>query len=469
VTYTDTTTSVFTQSLSDWFVPQNYPGESKAIPMAYRDASNGTQNPNTYYLFGYSFTLNSAKTVSSITLPNNNNVIVVAITLTSASTSPDFSISAGPASQSVTQGGAAGYTATVTALNGFSGSVSLSAGGLPTGATASFNPTSVTGSGPSTVTISTLSTTPVGSYPVTITGTSGALLHTANVTLVVTATPDFSISAGPASQSVTQGSAAGYTATVTALNGFSGSVSLSAGGLPTGATASFNPTSVTGSGPSTVTISTLSTTPVGSYPVTITGTAGALQHSTSVTLVVSGTTSSGVQVNLGPYYNVSGIFTDGTTFPITSGLDRSGHGYSANLLGSVVNFQNTSMAIGPANVPNAVTSTTVVLPAGQFSSLAMLATGVNGLQTSQTFTVTYTDSTTSVFTQSLSDWFVPQNYPGESKAIPMAYRDASNGTQNPNTYYLFGYSFALNNAKTVSSITLPFNNNVAVIAITLNP
>ena len=39
------------------------------------------------------------------------------------------------------------YTATIGALNGFGGVVTLSATGLPTGATPSFSPATVTGAG----------------------------------------------------------------------------------------------------------------------------------------------------------------------------------------------------------------------------------------------------------------------------------------------------------------------------------
>src|SRR5215831_6110905 len=80
-----------------------------------------------------------------------------------------------------------------------------------------------------------------------------------------TPTPDFSLSASPSSQTVAQGSGTSYTATVTALNGFTGTVTFSASGLPAGASASFNPTSVTGSGSSTMTVTTSSTTPAGTY------------------------------------------------------------------------------------------------------------------------------------------------------------------------------------------------------------
>jgi hypothetical protein len=97
----------------------------------------------------------------------------------------------------------------------------------------------------------------------------------------------------------------------------------------------------------------------------------------------------------------------------------------------------------------------------------MLATGVNGNQTGQTFTVTYTDGTTATFTQSLSDWYTPQTYSGESEAMTTNYRDNSTGTTDGRVFYLYGYSFNLNSAKIVRSIALPQNRNVVVLAITL--
>ena len=103
--------------------------------------------------------------------------------------SPDFSLLMAPNSQTVTAGGTASYTATVGALNGFSGTVTLSASGLPAGTTASFNPDQVNGAGTSAVRLvtagSTQRSTPSGTYTVTITGVSGILQHSATVTLVV--------------------------------------------------------------------------------------------------------------------------------------------------------------------------------------------------------------------------------------------------------------------------------------------
>ena len=115
-----------------------------------------------------------------------------------------------------------------------------------------------------------------------------------------------------------------------------------------------------------------------------------------------------------------------------------------------------------------MSSTTVALPAGKFSTLKLLATGVNGNQISQKFIVTYTDGSTTTFTQSLSDWCTPQSYTGESKAILMSYRDNSNGTRDTRAMTLYGYTFSLSNAKTVKSITLPSNRNVVVLAMNLS-
>lgn len=206
-----------------------------------------------------------------------------------AAPTPDFSLTTSPSSQTVTVGGAASYTSTISALNGFTGTVTLTASGLPTGATATFNPSSVTTSGTSALTISTTSSTPAGTSTITISGTSGSLTHTSQVTLVVNAVavPDFSISATPASQTVIVGSGTSYTATIGSINGFGGTVSLSASGLPTGATATFTPATVTTSGTSSVAVTTSSSTPTGTFTITITGTSGSTSHGATVTLVVN--------------------------------------------------------------------------------------------------------------------------------------------------------------------------------------
>jgi len=177
---------------------------------------------------------------------------------------------------------------------------------------------------------------------------------------------------------------------------------------------------------------------------------------------------------LAGYYNRAGIYTDGTTFtnPATGGVDGGGYAYSGTLLGSSQTWSNTLFTFGPVNATNVISGTgqTIPLPAGNYSRLRMLGAGVNGSQASQPFIVTYTDATTTTFFQGFSDWFSPQNYAGESKAIPMGYRNHSDGSSSENNaLYLYGYNFALNPAKMVQSIQFPNNGNVIVAAISLVP
>jgi hypothetical protein len=91
-----------------------------------------------------------------------------------------------PASASVKHGSSTTYTITVSSPVGFTGQVTLSVSGLPSGATATFKPSSVKARGTSTLTVKTTTRTAVGTFTLTVRGTSGALVHQATATLVVT-------------------------------------------------------------------------------------------------------------------------------------------------------------------------------------------------------------------------------------------------------------------------------------------
>lgn len=179
-----------------------------------------------------------------------------------------------------------------------------------------------------------------------------------------------------------------------------------------------------------------------------------------------------VPANLSAYYNRAGMYSDGVAFtnPATGGADGGGAAYSASLLGGSQIWTNTLFNFGPANVTNIISAAgqVITLPPGNYSVLRMLASGVQGNQ-SASFMVRYTDGSASSFFQSMSDWFTPQNYSGETKAMVMGHRNSSNGTKDNRTFYLYGYSFKLNSAKVVQSITLPINANVLVTSISLVP
>src|SRR5260370_35995661 len=160
-----------------------------------------------------------------------------------SSSLPGFSLSASPSSLTFLQGAASSTTTTITIhpLNGFNGNVTLTASGLPSGVSASFGTNPATST--SLLTLSATGTVPVATYTVTISGASGTVSNTAGVTLTVNPVGNYTLSASPGSITVVQGTSGASTITVTPVNGFNSSVSLSASGLPSGVTATFNPTS----------------------------------------------------------------------------------------------------------------------------------------------------------------------------------------------------------------------------------
>jgi subtilisin family serine protease len=98
----------------------------------------------------------------------------------------------------------------------------------------------------------------------------------------------FSLDATPSRQAVSAGSGTSYMVAITPAGGFSGSVSLSVSGLPSGASASFTPNPVdlrTGTS-SMLSVTTSSTTTPDQYALTLIGVSGTLTSSTAVRLQV---------------------------------------------------------------------------------------------------------------------------------------------------------------------------------------
>jgi hypothetical protein len=102
----------------------------------------------------------------------------------------------------------------------------------------------------------------------------------------VAGNPDFTITATPPSQTVSKGGTTTYTVTIAAQNGFTGVVSFTVTGTRALDQETFSPTTVTGSGSTTLTIKASRFGRTGTFPLTITGTSGSLSHTANVTLVI---------------------------------------------------------------------------------------------------------------------------------------------------------------------------------------
>src|SRR5215471_3574885 len=148
-----------------------------------------------------------------------------------ASTPPpppqDFSISLSPTTVTVGANSSnSTFTVSVAGQNGFASSVSMAISGLPAGAaTSPTAPFNLTVGNSQIVTLSVPATVQAGSYTLTVSGTSGALTHSANLPLTVTAAQDFSIGLSPTAITAGVGtSSSSFTVSVTGQNGFSGNV-----------------------------------------------------------------------------------------------------------------------------------------------------------------------------------------------------------------------------------------------------
>ena len=361
---------------SEGFSPASVSGSGSATMSV---MTSGTTPAGTY-------TLTITGTSGSLTHQTTVSLQVNAVS------SGDFALSANSATITVAPGSSGTDTIIVTPSGGFNGSVGLSLSGLPPRTSSSFsvNPISITSGSPgsSLLTISTNKRTSKGNYPLTLTATSGSLTHTINLTLVVgtTSSPDFSISASPSSQTVAPGSGTSYGVSVTASGGFTGSVAFSASGLPTGATASFSPASVSGgSGSSTMSITTSPSTPTGTYTITITGTSTSATHSTTVTLVVG--TAAGGDFSLSASPGNVTLRGGGTAIYTISVTPASG----AN---PTVIFQlsgapgGSSAAFSPPSVTGSGSTTlSVLVPSGASGSYTLTITGTNTTGTSHTVSV----------------------------------------------------------------------------------
>jgi len=176
-----------------------------------------------------------------------------------------------PSPTPVTAGNSATSTVTATPMFGFNAPVTLSCAGLPSGASCAFNPPSIAnGSGTSALMITTSASLAAGTYPVQVKGTSGSIVNSAPVSLVVQAAPDFTIGpapGSPTSQTISAGQSASFTLALAGTGSFTGTVNMSCAITPTVTPAptcglSASSLQITGSGTQSVTVKVGTTAPV---------------------------------------------------------------------------------------------------------------------------------------------------------------------------------------------------------------
>jgi sugar lactone lactonase YvrE len=127
---------------------------------------------------------------ATLTVTDNNNAVSGSTqTVSLSGTGTDFTVSASPASQTISSGHTATYSIAVAPVSGFTGSISLTCNGGPPGSTCTIAPGSVALSGPAaangTVDLSTPQSDSHGTFPVVFTGASGTVMRSAAASLTI--------------------------------------------------------------------------------------------------------------------------------------------------------------------------------------------------------------------------------------------------------------------------------------------
>jgi hypothetical protein len=201
------------------------------------------------------------------------------------------------ATSSTTIGIDPGYTGnltfTTTNVNNYPpSSLTFSASGIPSGATATFSPNPLSiGTGPTTYTssfsIAVVKSGATGTFTVTVQATDGVITRTVTITVMI-GFGAFGITASPSTVYIWPGSSGQETVTISPLYGPYNPLALTAAGFPSCITSySFNPTTISppAGGSSTLTIATSSTCTFGSTStITVTAAAGKISQSTTFTL-----------------------------------------------------------------------------------------------------------------------------------------------------------------------------------------
>jgi len=324
------------------------------------------------------------------------------VTCTGGSGAPpqgSFSLTASAATLSIAQGAIGTDTISVTDVSPFSGSVTLAASGLPTGVTAAFATNPATGS--SVVTFTATSTAVAGASTITITGTSGTLTASATIALTILAAPtgSFSLTPSSTSLSLTDGTSATDTISIADVSPFSGSVTLSVSGLPTGVTAAFATNPATAS--SVLTLTASSTAAAGTSTVTVTGTSGTLTETTTIALTVKAASTG--SFSLTPS-STSVSLTDGASATDTISIVDVGS-FSGSVTLSVTGLPTgvtAAFATNPATSSSVLTLTASSTAAAATTSV--IVTGTSGsITATATIALTVSTGTSGTFTISAAE------------------------------------------------------------------
>jgi PKD repeat protein len=393
--------------------------QGEALTYAWNFGDSGTGSgvsPDHTYTAAGTYTV-------SLTVTDTSNLTSTAATSTATiaaaptAPAPDFSLSASPQSVALAAGASEVFDLSAPPLNGFSGVVTVTVSGLPTGVTQGASSYTLTAGVVSQVTLTAASTVSASIGAITVTASSGNLTHTAQVELTTGAPPDYSLTLSTEALSMVASTSQTITVTATAENGFTGAVAGTLTGLPNGVTAS----------PASFSL------PLG-MAVTVTLTAAGLTMGNNVVTVgsSSGTTAHNLPLSMN-------VGTQAQDFvlatPVSLNVAPGGTASFDVAAGGIGGFQGTvNIAVSglPAGVTANKSNFSVNLSPALVNSSTVTLTGASTLGSG---TVSFT-VTGSVGTQTHQNSVVLTQSPGNTESATV--NIASPGTAFPS--YFIGFS-----------------------------
>jgi hypothetical protein len=222
-----------------------------------------------------------------------------------------------------------------------------------------------------------------------------------------TTTSSFTLAPSASTLSVTQSSSATDTVSVTDVNGFTGSVTLSATGLPSGVTATFGTNPTTRS--SVITFAASSTAATGTSTVTIKGTSGSTTASTTLALTVA--SGACTPTAIVPYISVNG----GSSWAEESAATVSSTSAAVDLGPQPISGGSWSWS-GPSGYTSTSRQINSIPLSTGINNYVATYTNTSSCKSTQTFAITVSGSTSGFsLTPSASTLSVKQGASGTDK------------------------------------------------------
>jgi hypothetical protein len=325
---------------------------------------------------------------------------------------PTFAFVPTLSSASVLRGQSSAFMGNLTAINGFSGSVSFSLINAPTGVSITAAPVLLNTTASAAISIGTSANTPLGLSNFTIRATSGGEIKDSSFALTVNPLTDFALAA-PESLIVaaTPGALVGvpttFLLTITPSNGFVGNVVLGLTGAPAGTVIAPANFIVTGTLPIIVpiTLTLPSGVVVGSTAISIQGVQGDIVRSSNT--ITLNTVAASFSATLGA--NALSVPRSGVSALATSISQQNGSTAAVGFAISNAPAGLTINPIVPAPVlgampitPNVVFAATNAVPAGVYNVLLTITAGGYSRSLPVAVTVTSIDFAATLSSSSLA-------------------------------------------------------------------